>query len=105
MASINFSQGLMKKQIMDNKESETLLTFPCEFAIKIFGNKNDAFETAVISIIRKHCDDLTENAFSYRPSKDNKYLAMTVTITAKSKEQLDSIYVELSSNPNVLMVL
>lgn len=84
---------------------DTLLTFPCEFAIKVFGNKNDEFETTVVSIIRKHYKDLQENAISNRPSKDSKYLAITVTIQAESKAQLDAIYQELSSNPAVLMVL
>jgi len=90
---------------MTQPESSSLLSFPCEFAVKVFGNKNTEFETAVISIIHKHCENLPENAFSYRPSKDGKYLAITATLTAQSKEQLDTLYKELSSNPNVLMVL
>lgn len=90
---------------MTEQEPESLLKFPCEFVIKIFGNKNDEFETTVMAIIRKHCEDLRENAFTCRPSKDNKYMALTVTIDAESKEQLDAIYRELSTNPNVLMVL
>jgi putative lipoic acid-binding regulatory protein len=86
-------------------ESQSLLQFPCEFVIKVFGNKNDDFETAVITIIRQYCHDIRENAFAYRPSKDQKYLAISVTIDAESQEQLDNIYRELSSNPNILMVL
>jgi putative lipoic acid-binding regulatory protein len=86
-------------------QPDSLISFPCEFAIKVFGNKSEDFETAVITIIRKHCAELRENAFAYRPSKDGKYLAITITIQAESKEQLDTIYQELSANPNVLMVL
>lgn len=89
----------------DPHQSESLLTFPCEFVIKAFGNKNDDFEIAVITIIRKHCEDVSETAFTTRQSKDGKYLAMSVAIHVDSKEQLDEIYRDLSSNPNVLMVL
>lgn len=87
------------------EKSESLLTFPCEFVIKAFGNKNDAFEAAVITTINKHCRDVPENAFGFRPSKDGKYLAISVKIEAESQEQLDTIYRDLSANPNILMVL
>lgn len=86
-------------------ETESPLTFPCDFVIKVFGNKNDAFESAVMSIINQHCPDVAENAYNYRPSKDEKYLAISANIHVDSREQLDNIYRELSANPNVLMVL
>ena len=81
------------------------LQFPCEFLFKIFGKATDEFEIAVLSIIRKHTDELKENAIRCRPSKDGNYMALTITILAQSQEQLDNIYRELSSNPLVLMVL
>lgn len=86
-------------------QPESLLTFPCEFTIKVFGKKSEEFEAFVISTIHAHCKDLRENAFNYRDSKDKTYLAISVTIHAESKEQLDTIYRALSSNSNVLMVI
>ncbi len=85
--------------------NETLLTFPCDFVIKVFGNKNDEFEKTVLSIVQQHCSNLKENAFQHRPSTDGKYVAISVSVHVDSKEQLDAIYKDLSSNPNVLMVL
>lgn len=82
-----------------------LLQFPCEFVIKIFGVASDEFEMEVITIIRKHIKELGENAIRSRPSKDGKYLALTITIDAESKEQIDEIYRSLSSSPLVLMAL
>ena len=82
-----------------------MLTFPCQFPIKIIGKKSDEFEVAALGIIRKHFPDLAENALSSKVSKDDHYLAFTVHVTATSQEQLDNLYKELSSNPNVLMVL
>lgn len=87
------------------EQPESLLKFPCDFVIKVFGNNNDEFEITVITIIRKHCEEVSETAFTTRPSKDGKYLALSATVHIDSKEQLDDIYRELSSNPNVLMVL
>ena len=81
------------------------MQFPSEFTIKVFGLASDAFEMEVITIIRKYVYDLRENSLSNRYSKDKKYLAMSITFIAESREQLDSIYRELSSNPHILMAL
>jgi putative lipoic acid-binding regulatory protein len=85
--------------------NEPLLTFPCEFIIKVFGVASNEFEATVISIIREHIADIREDAFRTRPSKDGKYIAMTITINAISREQLDEIYRDLTKNPLVLMAL
>ena len=91
---------------MDNDNTPPpLLIFPCEFIIKAFGLANDEFETAVITIIRDHVKDLREDALKIRPSKDGKYKAITISIHAESREQLDDIYRDLTANPLVLMSL
>ena len=40
-----------------------------------------------------------------RPSKGDKYLGVTITITATSREQLDELYRTLSTHPMVKVVL
>jgi putative lipoic acid-binding regulatory protein len=88
-----------------NKQQDTLLEFPCQFPIKIMGHANEEFEFAVIAIVRRHVPDLSEAAVTRRESSANKYAALTITINATSKAQLDAIYQELSSHPLVLMAL
>lgn len=85
--------------------NQPLLTFPCEFVIKVFGLATDEFEKAVMTIISNNVKGLREDTFRTRPSKDGKYLAITITINVDSREQLDTIYRELSANPLVLMAL
>jgi len=94
-----------KKHNMSDQPNKSLLKFPCDFTLKIFGLANSEFESTTLSIIRKHIPELKETAFTFRPSKDEKYLAITATVYIQSKEQLDATYKELSSNPLVLMVL
>lgn len=84
---------------------ETLIHFPCEFAIKIFGVASDEFEVNVLTLIRKHFPDVKENAIQSRLSKDGKYLALTITVNANDREQLDNIYRDLTASPYVLMAL
>jgi uncharacterized protein len=84
---------------------ETLLEFPCQFPIKAMGKNDVELDLLVIEIIRRHVPDITEGALVSRPSNQGNYLAITVTIEATSKQQLDAIYLDLSKHPHVLMAL
>jgi putative lipoic acid-binding regulatory protein len=84
--------------------SEDLLQFPCSFPLKAIGKGKDDFEDAVLSIVHRHLPTLEEGCVKSRPSKQGKYLAVTVTFTAQSKAQLEAIYQELGAHEQVLMV-
>ncbi len=86
-------------------EQETLLEFPCRFPIKAMGEHHENFEILVVELVRKHAPDLTEEAVASRASQGGKYLSVTVTVTATSREQLDNIYRELTACEQVLMAL
>lgn len=85
-------------------EAETLLEFPCRFPIKVMGRVDVEFDLLVVEIIGKHVEVNAIDVVT-RPSKAGNYLAVTVTIDASSKQQLDAIYIELSQHPHVLMAL
>ncbi len=87
------------------EEGETLLEFPCDFPVKAMGLTCEEFEIAVIEIINRHVDNLSEGALTMRPSKNGKYTAITITITAHSKQQLDNIYIDLSACEYVSIAL
>src|SRR5690242_15006772 len=82
-----------------------LLTFPCQFPLKIIGLSDDTFEGLVIGILNQHVPDLGEGAIVAKKSKGGKYLSITATINAKSQEQLDALYQALSHDPHILVVL
>jgi putative lipoic acid-binding regulatory protein len=86
-------------------DEETLLEFPCDFSIKAMGLATADFDLLVAEIVRNHAPDLGEGAVKSRPSKGGKYLAVTVTITATSKKQLDCIYQDLTDHELILMSL
>ena len=87
------------------KEGETLLEFPCEFPIKAMGLACDELEIAVIEIVNRHVDDLGEGAVRMKPSRNGKYLAITITVMAHSKQQLDAIYLDLTACEHVSIAL
>lgn len=84
---------------------ETLLKFPCQFPIKIMGKADIEFDLLVLEIIQQHTTAPEKTVLKSRPSKNGKYLAVTVHIEATSKEQLDRIYQQLSSHPLILVAL
>jgi len=85
--------------------NEKLLRFPCDWPVKAFGPGTEAFELEVVSIVRRHVGDIRENAVTTRPSRGGRYVAVTVTIRAQSRDQLEAIYAELRAHPDVVMVL
>ena len=86
-------------------DKKTLLDFPCDFPIKVMGKTSVEFEALVVTTIRPFVPDLGEGAVRTRPSKDGNYIAITVTITARSQNQLDDIYRALTALEETLMVL
>lgn len=86
-------------------EQESLLSFPCEFPIKVMGHAAENFDALIFSLVARHVPNLTERALTVRPSSGGKYLAVTVTLQAESQAQLDAIYRELSGCERVVMVL
>ena len=86
-------------------EKETLLEFPCRFPIKAMGLAAPDFGALVVGIVRRHAPDLKESAVQSRSSRGGKYLSVTITIEATSKDQLDAIYQALSDHERVLMSL
>jgi putative lipoic acid-binding regulatory protein len=84
---------------------ETLLTFPCEFTIKVFGTTSGTFQAEVLAIIHQQVEAFSEESIVSRPSENGKYIALSITIQAESKKQLDDIYRALSACPSVIMAL
>lgn len=83
----------------------SLLTFPCEFPMKVMGRREDGFAQVVSEIVMRHADDFRPETMEMRSSKNARYLSLTVVINARSREQLDALYSELSRHPMVMMVL
>ena len=86
-------------------EPQSLLTFPCVFPMKMMGRREDGFAQYVSEIVLKHAPDFHPGTIEMRSSKNGRYISLTVTLNAKSREQLDALYSELSRHPMVLMVL
>ena len=81
------------------------MVFPCEFIIKAIGLQADDLAEHTHGLIVKHAPDLKMEHLQIRASSKGKYLSVSATINAISREQLDSIYRELSNDPRILYTL
>ena len=85
--------------------SESLIEYPSDFPIKIMGIMQDDFAQTMVELVQRHDPDFHAGKMTMRPSSQGNYLALTVTVRATSREQLDNLYRELSSHAMVKVVL
>ncbi len=86
--------------------SETSLQeFPSEFHIKVMGRQDSDLRALTRAIIERHAGVLADSGIRSRTSADGNFLALTYTVFASSRKQLDDIYRELTACKTVLMAL
>ena len=95
----------MNAIMSEPQEPQSLLTFPCVFPIKVMGRREDGFAQVVSEVVLRHAPDFHPETLEMRTSKNGRYLSITVNLNARSREQLDGLYSELSKHPMVMMVL
>jgi putative lipoic acid-binding regulatory protein len=95
----------MSLAMQDSPPEQSLIEYPSKFPIKVMGLNADGFVHAITQIARQFDPTFDAATVQLRPSKGEKYLGVTVTVTATSREQLDELYRTLSTHPMVKVVL
>jgi uncharacterized protein len=93
---------------MDMKDippEQSLIEYPSAFPIKVMGTNAEGFAAAIVQIAQQFDPAYDAATLEQRPSRGGKYLGLTITITATSREQLDELYRTLSTHPMVKVVL
>lgn len=85
--------------------TDSLLEFPCDFPIKMMGRDQPDFRGAALEIIERHAGPVADEAVRESSSREGRFLSITVTIRATSRQQLDDIYRDLSSHEQILVAL
>ena len=91
--------------MQDIPPEQSLIEYPSQFPIKVMGLNVDGFVRAITTIAETFDPSFDAKTVELRASKGDKYLGVTVTVTATSREQLDELYRTLSTHPMVKMVL
>ena len=82
---------------------DSLLKFPTDLPIKVFGRNDAEFRAAVVEIIEKHYGKAY--TITELPSKQAAYVSLTVTVRAESRAQIDAVYKDFVASELVLMAL
>ena len=89
----------------DIPPEQSLIRYPCAFPIKVMGAQVEGFEAAMVAVALHFDPAFDVTTVERRPSSGGKYLGLTLTVTATSREQLDELYRTLSTHPMVRVVL
>ena len=90
--------------MIENRDS--IIEFPCDFPIKVIGKSSTRVSELVLSIIRQSTLAIFwQSLCVVKKSGKGKYTSVTITVRVSSKNILDAIYKDLSSNPEIIMVL
>ncbi len=83
----------------------SIIDYPCDFPIKVLGQSQQGFAQAVMEVVLRHDPGFKAGTIEMRSSSKARYISLTCTIRATSREQLDALYQELCDHPQVVMVL
>ncbi|MDR2625002.1 MAG: DUF493 domain-containing protein [Zoogloeaceae bacterium] len=83
----------------------SFLEYPTPFPLKIMGEAKAELEALVLDIVRRHDASFTPERVERRLSSQGRYLCLTCTVTATSRDMLDDLYRELSAHPRIRYVL
>ena len=82
-----------------------LLEYPNLYPLKVFGNHDEDLEETVLQLVRARCPQAEHIDVRRRISKGGKYLALTLTFTVYTQQQLKEIYQDLYECEQVVMSL
>jgi len=85
--------------------SESPLTFPCDFPIKAMGRSGADFQQLVAAIVERHAPDFDATTVRVQQSRHGRYQSVTLTVRASSRAQLDAIYRDLTRHERVVIAL
>ncbi|MEO8079629.1 MAG: DUF493 family protein, partial [Caldimonas sp.] len=77
--------------MQDIPREQSLIDYPSRFPIKVMGANVDGFVHALTAIARRFDPAFDAAGIELRPSSGGKYLGVTLTINATSREQLDEL--------------
>ena len=90
---------------MSEAQDDKLLEFPCDFPIKMMGRDHTDFRESAVSLIERHAGEIPSDAIRTTLSRKGNFLSITITIKARSQQQLDDIYRDLTEHDEILVAL
>ena len=84
---------------------QSLIEYPSDFPIKVMGLAHPDLAQTMTDLVRQFDPDFDPATVEMRPSRSGKYIGLTFTVRATSREQLDNLYRALHAHHMVSIVL
>jgi len=81
------------------------IEFPCAYPIKVMGPNAEDFADMVLEIGRRHAPEVSRTDLALRASRNGRWLAVTLTIEARSAAQIEALFADLKATGRVTLVL
>jgi putative lipoic acid-binding regulatory protein len=90
----------------ETAEKKPLISYPTDYAFKVMGKQEHAFKEYVRLLFKRLMGtDISPDSISELPSRQGRYLSLTVTVYLLSEEQRQSIYGQLHKEKRILYYL
>jgi putative lipoic acid-binding regulatory protein len=87
------------------KPPASLLTFPATLRLRATGHNHSGFASRVLAALQTCQPALSEAALNTRPSREGKYLAVSVTVTVADQAELDALYQALRGVEGLILAV
>jgi putative lipoic acid-binding regulatory protein len=84
---------------------DSVMNFPCSFPIKLMGRETAVFRQTARKLVEKHTGPRDDDAIESSLSRNGRFVSVTITVVAESREQLDNIYRDATAHADVIMAL
>ena len=91
--------------MLNDMEPPKLLSFPCDYPIKVMMRSGTQIRAAVDSAIAKHAGPGAAAGATERPSAKGNFIGVTYTILARDEPHIAALFADVKDLPGVLMVL
>ena len=82
-----------------------LIDYPSQYPLKVLGKPSSDFESTVVNLVRARVPQAEHIEIRRRKSRNGNYLALTLTFTVHTQQQLEDIYRDLYECDQVTMSL
>ena len=91
---------------MDEVPKKPLIDYPTDYAFKVIGKQEHGFREYIRLLFKRLMGtDVSPDSIAELPSRQNKYLSLTVTVYLLSEEQRQTIYGQLHKEKRILYYL
>lgn len=90
----------------EEAEKKPLISYPTDYAFKVIGKQEHGFKEYIRLLFKRLMGhDVSPDSIAETPSRQGKYLALTVTVVLLSEEQRQTIYGQLFKEKRILYYL